>query len=161
LANAHWHNTIWSDINGSLIKPNLTWRQTHERHTDRRITTFKHDATQIITKPFVAHTDVIVSEWWLWPVVTTRLMPKVAHHQLAQIGEVYCKFIQQVDAYFDQITVCITIPVYRTYDVNVVLEMIESTLWSHPKRTINPISQVYERKWQFVTRQIVILQKTK
>lgn len=160
LANAHGHHTIGSDINGSLIKPNLAWWQTHARHTDQRITTFKHDAITPITKPFVAHTDVIVSEWWLWPIVTTRLMPKVAHHQLAQIGDVYCGFLKQVDAYFSDITVCITIPVYRIYEVNVILEMIQSLLWSNPKRSINPISQVYERKGQFVTRQIVVLQKS-
>jgi tRNA G10 N-methylase Trm11 len=62
LANAHGHHMICSDINGSLIKPNLTWWQTHVRHTDHRFTAFKHDATQPITKPFVKHTDVIVTE---------------------------------------------------------------------------------------------------
>lgn len=62
LANAHGYHVICSDINGSLIKPNLAWWQTHARHTDHRFTAFKHDATDPITKPFVKHTDVIVTE---------------------------------------------------------------------------------------------------
>jgi tRNA G10 N-methylase Trm11 len=62
LANAHGYHVICSDINGSLIKSNLAWRQTHARHTDHRFTAFKHDATDPITKPFVKHTDVIVTE---------------------------------------------------------------------------------------------------
>lgn len=159
LANAHWYNTIWSDINGSLIKPNLTWWQSHDRHTENRITTFKHDATQPITKPFVAHTDVIVSEGWLWPVVSSRIMPKVAHHQLSQIGEVYCGFLTRVDEYFSDITVCITIPVYRFYEVNVIFDQIQELLSSRPQRTVVPVSQMYERKWQYVMRQILVLQK--
>ncbi len=159
LANAHGYHVICSDINGSLIKPNLTWWQTHARHTDHRFTAFKHDATDPITKPFVKHTDVIVTEWWLWPIVTTRLMPKVAHHQLSQIWAVYCGFLQQIDAYFNDITICMTIPVYRIYEVNVILEMIEDLLGEDKKWSITPIPQVYERKWQFVTRQIVVLQK--
>ena len=62
LANAHGYQAICSDINGSLTKPNLVWWQTHARHTDHRFTAFKHDATDPITKPFVKHTDIIVTE---------------------------------------------------------------------------------------------------
>jgi len=158
LANAMWYDTIWSDLNGSLIKPNLVWRNTHARHTQHRFTSFKHDATQPITKPFVKHTDMIVTEWRLWPVVTQRLMPKVAHHQLTQIGQVYCNFLTQVDTYFDDITICMTVPVYQFYD-DVIWPMIEDVLYDDKSRTITPIPQVYSRKWQYVTRQILVLQK--
>ena len=62
LANAHGYHFIGSDLNGSLIKPNLNWWNTHDHHTDHRFTAFKHDATTPITKSFVQHSDVIVTE---------------------------------------------------------------------------------------------------
>jgi hypothetical protein len=73
-------------------------------------------------------------------------MPKVAHHQLSQIGAVYCGFLEQVDAYFDNITICMTIPVYRIYEVNVILEMIQDLLGNNPAWNIIAVPQVYERK---------------
>jgi len=73
-------------------------------------------------------------------------MPKVAHHQLSQIGDVYCGFLTRVDEYFTDITVCITIPVYRFYEVNVILEQIQQLVSTRPQRTVAPVSQMYERK---------------
>gem|GEM_PF-1749804 len=73
-------------------------------------------------------------------------MPKVAHHQLSQIGTVYCDFLTQVDAYFADITICITIPVYRFYETNVVYHMISAWEEAYPSRTIQAVPQMYERK---------------
>jgi hypothetical protein len=40
-------------------------------------------------------------------------MPKVAEHQLMQVGQVYDKFIKQVNNDWKNITVVLSVPVYH------------------------------------------------
>ena len=148
-----WHHSIWSDTNASLIKPNIPWLKSQSRYNpELHFVSYKHDATQPITKWFALAADAIVSEWWLGPIVSSRLMPKVASHQLKTVWNVYTEFVKRVYESYEKIVVVITIPVYhfRDYTVDEITPMIYETPFDRS------IGWMYRRPWKIMWRQVMI-----
>lgn len=161
-----WCNTIWSDMNITNIKQNRKrWTQ-HQLNTQfkNKIDSpkslfFKHDVTQIFTHPGVHHTDIIVSEWWLWHIVTHKTHITQVEEYASQVYDVYARFFEHImmiqSTHQRPLTIVITIPVRLQHNLSISekLQSYVSSLWQEMKLIDPP----YSRPWQKVGRHVAIL----
>jgi len=162
VANSLGYHAIWSDINASLAKKNISWWKEHEfANTDRFITHFKHDIHEPFTKPFLDHVDVIVTEWWLWPVIKKEQKTKHGEQMkelqkyIDEIVAVYRWFLVNTKEKFVGIPMVITVPVYDW--LGDVIEQRISQYATQLWYTVEQVGEVYKRKTQVVGRRVLLL----
>jgi len=158
LANHFGYNFIWSDINITPLKENIKWWQKHDlTKSNLKFTIFKHDVLEPFDKPFLKNVDLIVTEWWLWPVIKQNVWDKEFNENMNKIYDIYKPFLVNINNFFDKITVIFTIPVYA-WKENFIKDRLLQTL---PKLwfEFEFIDEIYQRKNQKVGRQIVIIKK--
>lgn len=163
LANALWYNTIWSDINPTPAKQNLKWRTTQVFASDCKLTLRKHDVTQAFEDPVYSYSTHIVSEWWLWPIVTKRTQIQEIQQSAQNVFQLYKSFfynLLQVPLQASENTkrvVVMTIPVriYHNYSIsNTIVSSIQKL-----GRNSELLDDIYSRPQQVVGRQILIASK--
>lgn len=159
IANSLGYHGIGSDINISPAKQNHKWRTTTPYfQSHKHLTFFKHDVTSSFDQPFLQHVSVIVTEWWLGPVVNNQVArdtAKVKAH-ITQITDLYTSFLRNTQARFPRIPLIMTVPVYLFLDRSTIEEFIldiardlgYSAEW---------IGEVYHRKGQLVGRRVVVI----
>lgn len=156
MANHLGYDFIWSDINITQAKFNLRWRDWLDVwNKDKKITLFKHDVNDPFEKWFLKNVNVIVTEWWLWPKVTSRTHNAQLELNQDKIYWLYRNFIENVLKFFKGICVVMTIPVYLNKD-NFLWERLK---WFLENKEIQFIfvDEIYQRECQKVGRQIVVL----
>lgn len=158
LANALWYNFIWSDINISMIKPNKKRRFEDDNNkfiNNQLFTIFKQDVTENWTHPAINHVNLIVTEWWLGPVTWRNTHIRDILARVPEITNVYMKLLQNADAIYDQIAICMTYPVYRRNDYEdqiwpVITQWMDEHNWKYEK------IDLYYRKDHTVARQVIV-----
>lgn len=159
IANSFGYHTIGSDILITPAKGNLARWKASRYATDAKITLFKHDATQPVTKPFIRATSVVVTEWRLWPVMTKTNFTNVQrdHKRFAQIKQditfLYQNWLTVTAQTIGKLPIVTTVPVYPdgTHMINDIASHAQQ-LW----RTAD-ILPAYRRPDQIVGRWILIL----
>lgn len=150
------YNFIWSDLNITPCKQNFTWwEKTKYFKPWLKNSLFKHDVKQSFEKNFLKSVDLIVSEWWLGPVMKWFVSEKTKQYNINQIYEVYKAFFENVKNFWSQITVVITVPYYIWEDEILsrkIIELVEK-LWFQWWF----IKQVYKRPEQKIWRQILVI----
>ncbi len=159
LVNSLWYNTIASDINVTSMKQNSKRRQTQSfygKNSEELI--LKQDVTEEFKSPLFRHADIIVSEWWLGHIVTSRTAPFETNVYAQEVKTLYTAFAKNTTALAKHnnkgLTLVITIPVWLKYDISVSEDIMNEfiSLW----RTARLITQPYSREKQLVGRQILI-----
>lgn len=154
VANYFNTNFIWSDINITPCKANLKWwESTSFFNKENRITLFKHDMNNAFSKNFLQYVDIIVSEWWLWPIVSQNINKKDLEKNLAQISALYDNFLANCSNYFKNTVLVLTLPIYTDYE-DYWISYFQNKF---PKLKTRFVQEIYKRKWQNVWRQIVII----
>ena len=159
LVNALWHNTIASDINVTSMKQNSKRRPTQPfyNQTGKELI-LKHDVKDEFKSPLLRHADIIVSEWWLGHIVTSRTAPFETNVYAQEVKELYIQFAKNLTELAKSngkwLTLVITIPVWLKYEISVSDEITQefTSLW----RTSRLVTQPYSREKQLVGRQILI-----
>ena len=158
LANYFGYNFIGSDINITTFKPNLKWWKEQSYYKpDYKMHEFKHDVNNSFEKNILKYVNLIVTEWWLWPVVKERTTTNELLNYKYRIQELYTNFLKNAYNFWDKITIVITIPVYLKSEIDTVHSILDEAekIWFMTEM----VGQVYERKKQNVWRQVVVFQK--
>ncbi len=175
VVNALWDHFIWSDINIQSAKQNKKWWMgTQYVNTESHFTLFKHDVTKKFTQPFLDHVDMIVTEWWLWPVVKHWTIVrgewrevqtsdsgkkaqnrKIIVENIKKIWIVYEWFFTNIRERGLEIPIIITVPHYTTLDDDPIYESLDAFL------TENDFTHrslaIYKRKGQLVGRRVLLV----
>lgn len=160
VANACGYHTLGSDILITSVKGNLAWWKASLYATDAKMTVFKHDATQPVTKPFIRATSVVVTEWRLWPVMTKTNFVHLQRDpkRFVQIKQdiifLYQNWLTVVAQTLSKLPMVMTVPVYP--DGTHMIDTIASHA-QHLWRKVD-ILTAYRRPDQIVWRGVLILQ---
>lgn len=157
LANAFWYNVISSDIQISWCKKNRDrWIKT-PHYTDHKHTLFKHDVRDPIEKVFIEHTDIIATEWRLWPVIQQRIDSTTARKNQEDVRNIFSWLLTNVHTFFHKpITIVCTIPYYTQRHISIAPQI--QKFCKEKNRNLRIIPTLYQRKKQYVARQICIIQ---
>lgn len=192
MANALGYHAIGSDINPEHAHKNINRRKTtrnqkpvaSSQQPAANMYIFQHDVTHPFTEPKIHNAPLIVTEWWLWPIVTTKTTTEQIADYSKQVEEVYSKFFKNIADYFvtsntvrsigdknqntkkpaassQQIvannnlpTIVITIPYYIDKENHIADHL--TTLTTSLGREHKIIKEIYTRPKQQVGRQIAI-----
>lgn len=159
LANHLWYNTICSDINITQAKSNMKRRSSQTFAKDFKTLILKHDVTAAF--PLICHhADIIVTEWWLWHLVSNRTAPHETQEYAKEVEILYKAFFDNITLLKKQqksdknLTLVITIPVWLKYNISVSQDLADYLRSLDRKTTL--LMTPYSRKWQSVGRQILI-----
>ena len=159
LVNALWHNTIASDINVTSVKQNTKRRSSQSFYkNESKELIIKQDVTEDFKNPLFRHADIVVSEWWLWHIVTSRTAPFETNSYAQEVKKLYTSFAKNTTTLAQKndksLTLVITIPVRLKYDISVSEDICNEfiSLW----RNARLVTQPYSREKQLVGRQILI-----
>ncbi len=157
LANYRGFDFIGSDINITPFRQNIWRRKKTQFFKEKRIIDFKHDINLPFQKNFLKNVDIIVSEWWLWPLINYKTNLSQQQQNLEKILKVYQNFVQNVNDFYKNIVCVFTVPVYFGKNFFAVqnLKNFISTL----DINFQVIDEIYIRKNQSVGRAIFILNK--
>ncbi len=159
VANRVGHHFVWSDLVITWAKENAKrWKDTALAMTEElHFTVFKHDVTEPFDHPLVKKIDVIVTEGWLWPVISRKTRESELLVHAEKIKALYFTFLNNISAVIPQVPMVLTIPHYSRLPDAILPEIVTHavTLWYH----IEDLG-VYSRKWQEVCRQVVVLSRS-
>lgn len=159
MANALGYHAIGSDIQPEHAEKNIDrWknRKSSEENTAQaNMFIFKHDVTKPFIEPKLQNVDLIVSEWWLWPVVTQKTTPEQIEDYANQVTEIYEKFLNNIQKVKKLLpNIVITVPYYMHQENNIAQIITDHAqrLWRETKI----IKEIYSRPKQHVGRQIIV-----
>ena len=113
LANAMGCHVFATDLVIPAVKQNADRRREQPYATDKKIAVLKHDATEPIKKNMFVHTNLIVTEGRLGPIVSRRMGDLQLAQNYEKIVALYTGFLTQVAEFFEKLPpIVITIPVY-------------------------------------------------
>lgn len=160
VANSLGYDALCSDINPTPTKQNLDrWWSTSIANNEKRITVFKHDVTKPFTQPFLRYAWVVVTEWWLWPVLSQKAINQLTRPQLSErqekIYDIYSWFLTNIQSAQPTLPIVITYPQWTFLDENMAHRFINEAkdLWY----TVEQAWDVYKRKKQLVARRVLVL----
>lgn len=160
ISNFFEQNVISSDINITPFKQNRRWfMQTEFYKKDFKSHSFKQDVLKFKNNNILNYTTNVVSEWFLWPVVSKFLQRKEAENLEKSFQNIYITWIKNLLKLPNIENIVITFPSYRL--VNRDFYIFENSfdqltkLWAD----IEVLPEIYYRKWQKVWRQILIIKK--
>ncbi len=150
-------NFIWSDINITPAKQNFKWWQKTSSFDPKKLfKLYKHDVREKFSKNFLKSVNLIVSEWYLWPVIRKNTNNKQFLDNQNKIFDLYTNFFENVFDFWWKINIVITVPYYLNYDWNI----LQQQLWNYlTKNNIKHkfMNTIYKRQGQLVWRQILII----
>lgn len=163
VANRLGHHFVGSDMNITACKENGKWRAELKNVTEEWkiavdsktfFTAFKHDVTEAFDHPVVDKVDVIVTEGWLWPVVSKKTKDHELKLHIEKIVSLYTAFLKHIVDRRPWLPIVITVP-NHTRMPWLVLEKVmqQAILLGYNTQHIDS----YSRKWQEVTREVVVL----
>lgn len=158
IANKLWYNFIWSDINISHLEKNKERWSKQKESNNKIFEIFQHDITKEIPKDIFNWDLLIVSEWWLWPIVKeTSTSQEIAKYQ-NEVRKIYKWFITNISKIKKQhhIKAVFTIPYY--INQNNFLEQEIKSRSNTFDRKVSSIWEIYSRERQKVGRKIMILE---
>jgi len=157
LANYLGYDFIWSDINITPFKQNLKrWKESSFLQNNRLID-FKRDINTPFQKSFLKNVNLIVTEWWLGPLITHKTRLHQQQQNFIKILDIYKNFIQNVNDFYDQITCVFTVPVYFGKDFYAVDYL--KNFCHRFNLDCQVLDEIYMRTWQTVGRAIFVVTK--
>ncbi len=159
IANSCGHNFIWSDINPTPTKQNLPRWKEQSYWNDKHFTIFKHDVLEEFTQPFLSNVDCIVTEWWLWPVLSNKAVNQLSRVQLNErrekIETIYNWFLDSLQKLMKKVPVVITYPQRTFTDENLSTWFVKKA--QDMGYEVSQAWELYTRKGQNVWRRVLVL----
>jgi len=151
LVNFMGYNFLWSDLNTTHLEENIKRRKTTKFYKkDFDIDFMEQDATKTWNKV----SDLIITEWWLWPMVTDSSSEKEIITYQKQVEIVYTKRLKTF-TWSTLPTIITTIPFYIK-KTNFLADSL-SKLAQEIGFKVQTIKEIYQRPGQKVWRQVIIL----
>jgi len=167
LGNYLGNNILASDINITPTKQNRKrwiwlskWIIKKEKICKWELKTsfWKQDITEDFKTKIVNFTNIVVTEGYLWPKVWKYLNAKEAFNLEKSFNQIYIKWIKNLLNLENLEKIIITFPVYKLKNWDFFY--FNSTYDEISKfAKLNPIEEIYYRKWQKLWRQIVEIKK--
>ena len=158
LANYLGYDFVGSDIDMQYMDTNKGWRQTTKFYNqDKSMDLFQHDITKPLHNALITWNILIVSEWWLGPIVTkTTSMQNIEkfQDQVLQLYKSFLERIQELKKNNGSITAVYTIPWYA--NTTNILEQKITEYGTKMGLEIKSIPEIYSREWQQIWRKILI-----
>ena len=158
LANHFWYDFFWSDIDIQHLEKNREWWLKNPLHTEKKFEILKHDITKEIPNDFLDWDVLVVSEWWLWPIVFEKSTQVDIMKYQNQVWDLYKKFVTTISKTRDShhTKAVFTIPYY--INQSNFLEQEIKTWSSTFGWKMSSIDEVYSRENQKVWRKIIVLE---
>jgi len=158
LANHFWYDFFWSDIDIQHLKKNREWWLKNSLHTEKKFEILKHDITKEIPNDFLDWDILVISEWWLWPIVTDRATSQDIAKFQNQVWDLYKKFITTISKTREShhTKAVFTIPYYMNQP-----NFLEQEIKTRSKTfgwKMSSIDEVYSRENQKVWRKVIVLE---
>lgn len=158
IANYMWYNFVWSDIDIRYLEKNKErWYQQSE-HKEKWFEIFQQDINKEFSKEKINWKILIVSEWWLWPIVkenTNKNDIKIFQEKVKKIYLDFINRIKEIKNNENEIVAIFTIPYYIKQD-----NFLEEELKVKSKKenlNFESINEIYSREKQKVWRKIIII----
>jgi len=158
LANHFWYDFFWSDIDIQHLEKNTIWWMKNPLHTEKKFEIFQHDITKEIPNWKLDGNILVVSEWWLWPIVTDRATVQDVSKYQNQVWDLYKKFITTISKTRENhnTKAVFTIPYYMNQSNFLEQEIMT---WSSTFGwKMSGIDEIYSRENQKVWRKIIVLE---
>jgi hypothetical protein len=155
VANSLGYNAMGSDLRITSSKENLKRWKTTSLAIDRPITFFKHDALEIVKKPFIKHVNLIVTEWWLGPIMHRRLQPKEIQERVDRVVALWCTWLDTTHRFLEWVIIVCSLP---SYQLDWREHILYESICTHAQKLGFSVDliDVYKRPRQIVARQIVV-----
>lgn len=152
---------VGSDINPQAVegtKKNLNWLTETTEQEDK---IFELDATTLTTKNFPKDVDAVVTEGYLGPIQTTFPDERTQNKIFSELERLHIQWLKSVPK---DTPVVLTIPAFRTihgkYNRFIQFPKLAKTLgFQITNQSSNEGPLIYDRKDQFVAREIVVMKK--
>jgi len=173
LANHLWYDFMGSDIKTKYFEQNIDrWKTTNFYTPDKELRVFTHDilAPRAWPQPKDIFGDkipnLIVTEWWLWPIIRTGISKEDMQEAQKEVIKMYEGFIIQIHNLFfsqpEKPIMIFTIPIYpeNNYIETELIDLITTlnNTKTLKQRSISSISEIYQRENQNIGRKIMIIQ---
>ncbi len=162
LANYLGYNFIGSDIDMQYIEVNAPWREKTKFYDPKAsIEVFQHDITKPLKAPLIKGEVkgdlLIVSEWWLGPIVHKTTSEQNIDKFQNQVWNLYKSFLDRISELKKSnwsIVAVYTIPWY--VNTTNILEEKLTEYWTKIWLELQSIPEIYSREWQQIGRKILI-----
>lgn len=158
IANKLWYNFVGSDLKINHLEKNKERRSDQKESNNKKFEIFQHDITKEIAQDKLNWNILIISEWWLWPIVKDKTTPQEITKYQNEVRDVYKGFITSISKTKKQhhTKAVFTIPYY--INQNNFLEQEIKSRSNTFDRKVSSISEIYSREKQKVGRKIIILE---
>lgn len=161
LANFMWLDFIGSDKYIEYAKKNaIRWKNGKWNQNGKIFELFQQDIFKPLdVKERYLNSLVVVTEWWLWPIVTKNTTASQIKNFQQEVVKLYQAFLSNVSTLFRNNNIKLpvmvfTIPYYINHDnfLESDLKALATKLW----RNFRSLDEVYQREGQNVGRKILI-----
>jgi hypothetical protein len=158
IANYLGYDFIWSDLNIKHLQENQKRWEWQKEWKNKSFTIFQHDISNDIPEENLKWNILIVSEWWLWPIVKSISTPQEIAKYQNEVWTLYKKFITTISKTKKNhhTKAVFTIPYYMNQN-NFLEQEIKSRSSTFDWKFLS-IDEIYAREWQKVGRKIIILE---
>lgn len=158
IANYLWYDFLGSDLKINHLEKNKEWWSSQKDSNKKWFEIFQHDISESIPPEKLNWNILIVSEWWLGPIVKeSTTSQEIAKYQ-NEVRNLYKKFITTISKTkkSHHTKAVFTIPYYTNQN-----NFLEQEIKSRAKtfdRNVSSIDEIYCRERQKVGRKIMILE---
>lgn len=160
IANYFWYDFLGSDLKLTFANKNHPWWIGSKYATPgKELKFFIQDATKPIEEIvlFEERTPLIITEWWLWPIIKSSTTPEQVKEYQRWVRNVYLPWIEQMASAFPKKPVIVfTIPWYLWYENLLEHQIIETAEKVGFK--FSSLQEMYKRDQHKVARKVIILQ---
>lgn len=160
LANYFGYDFLGSDLKLTFANQNKPWWLASKRaKPNLTFDFFLHDATKAFDEKekFWSKIPLIITEWWLGPVIKASTTPEEIKEYQRRVKNVYLPWIEQMATAFPQKPVMVfTIPWYLGHEnllEKAIIELAEKVGFQ-----FSSLQELYKRDQHKVGRKVIILQ---
>lgn len=161
LSNYFGYNFIGADLKLTFAEKNKPrWLNSKRANKNLTFELLSQDATKPIENPaiFGWKTPLIITEWWLGPIIKQNTTPEQVKEYQRRVKNVYVQRIEKMaTAFSEKPTMVFTIPIYLGYE-NHIEQAISETAYQNGFQ-ISSLEEVYKRDQHKVARKIIIMQR--
>lgn len=158
IANYLWYNFLWSDIKINHLEKNRERWINQPENNNKSFEIFQHDISKDIPEDKLNWNLLIVSEWWLWPIVKENTSPQEIAKYQNEVRNLYKKFITTISKTkkHHHTKAVFTVPYYINQN-NFLEQEIKSRSRTFDRK-FSSINEIYARERQKVGRKVIILE---
>ena len=158
IANYLWYNFLWSDIKINHLEKNRERWINQPENNSKSFEIFQHDISKDIAEDKLNWNLLIISEWWLGPIVKENTTPQEIAKYQNEVRNLYKKFITAISKTkkSHHTKAVFTVPYYVNQN-NFLEQEIKSRSRTFDRK-FSSVNEIYARERQKVGRKVIILE---